>query len=88
MSVPVLNTFSVMGEGDQGLAEKYLHDGVHFTADGNRALFRAVQDVIIQEFPELDPNTGAAGYIQAPYWRDVDPINPVESVLRDIKNGS
>lgn len=84
VSVPVVNAFRVMGAGDQLLADKYLHDGVHFTADGNRALFIAVQEVIIQEFPELDPNTGAAGYMQAPYFGDVDPTNHVASVLRGI----
>lgn len=84
LSVPVVNTYSAMGSGDQQLADKYLHDGVHFTADGNRALFSAVQSAIIQEFPELDPDAGAAGLMQAPYWGDVNAADPVQSVLRDL----
>lgn len=84
LSVPVVDAFEAMGSGDQRLAERYLHDGVHFTAEGNRALFDTVKAVIVRVFPQLDPSSGAAIPMQAPYWGDLDPDNPTESVLRDL----
>lgn len=73
-----------MGSGDQNLADMYLHDGVHFTSEGNVALFEAIQKEILLSFPELNPEYGGDEAMQAPHWANVDPINYRESVLRDI----
>lgn len=84
VSVPVVNAFAALGSGDQVLADKYLEDGVHFTAEGNRLLFKVVQEAIIREFPELDPASERAAPRQGPHWSEVDPMNPRESVLRGL----
>lgn len=83
-SLAVVNAYEVLGSGNEALADRHLHDGVHFTLDGNRALFKAVQEAIVTNFAELDPASNTAIGIQGPHWADVDPMNPRESVLRDL----
>ena len=80
----VVDIYTIMGAGDPSLADKYLHDGVHFTSEGNRELFEAVQGEIRRSFPELDPASGGDATMQAPHWSLVDPAKPLDSVLRGI----
>lgn len=80
----MVDAYTVLGGGDPKLADVYLHDGVHFTSEGNRALFEAVQAEIMRSFPELDPAYGGDAGMQAPHWSNVDPANPVDSVLQSL----
>lgn len=84
LSVKVIDTYTIMGAGDPRLADIYLHDGVHFTSEGNRMLFEAIQGEVKRSFPELDPAIGGDAGMQAPHWSLVDPAKPSESVLRGL----
>lgn len=85
VSVKVLNVYQLMGSGDQTLADGYLHDGVHFTAAGNRKLFEGIKSEILGSFPELDPELeGGEASMQCPHFSEVDPTNPRESVLKNL----
>lgn len=85
IGVKVVDAYQLMGSGDQTLADGYLHDGVHFTAEGNRKLFEGVKSEILLSFPELDPELGGGGAsMQCPHFSEVDPNNPAESVLKGL----
>lgn len=84
VSVPSVDLFEAMGSGDVMLAGKYLHDGVHFTSEGNRVLAREVRKVIEEHVPELDPSSPKAVAMQGPHWSNIDRVNPHESVRRDL----
>ncbi|CAM9109725.1 unnamed protein product [Pylaiella littoralis] len=81
----VVNAYRLMGSGDQSLADGYLHDGVHFTTEGNRKLFEGIKAEILLSFPELDPDLeGGEAIMQGPHFSEVDPNNPSESVLKGL----
>eukprot|EP00903_Cladosiphon_okamuranus_P008868 g8490.t1 len=85
IGVKVVNAYQLMGSGDQALADGYLHDGVHFTAAGNRKLFEGVKTEILRSFPELDPELeGGEATMQCPHFSEIDPTDPTESVLKDL----
>ncbi|CAM9421744.1 unnamed protein product [Scytosiphon promiscuus] len=81
----VVDAYKLLGSGSQTAADGYLHDGVHFTSEGNRRLFEGLKAEILSSYPELDPNneSGEAS-MQAPHFSEVDPTNLVESVLRGM----
>ncbi|CAM9646426.1 unnamed protein product [Ectocarpus fasciculatus] len=83
----VVDAYRLMGSGAQDAADGYLHDGVHFTSEGNRKLFEGVKAEILASFPELVPDTEEEGGVvsmQCPHFSEVDPTNPRDSVLRDL----
>lgn len=81
----VVDTYRLMGSGDQTLADGYLHDGVHFTAEGNRKLFEGIRSEILLSYPELNPALeGGEASMQCPHFSEIDPINPRESVLQGL----
>ncbi|CAN0276179.1 unnamed protein product [Ectocarpus sp. 6 AP-2014] len=83
----VVDAYRLMGSGAEDAADEYLHDGVHFTAEGNRRLFEGVKAEIRASFPELVPDTEEEGGVvsmQAPHFSEVDPTNPRDSVLRGL----
>lgn len=81
----VVDAYRLLGSGDESLADGYLHDGVHFTAEGNRRLFEGIQAEILRSYPELDPKReGGEATMQCPHYSEVDPANPGKSVLRGI----
>lgn len=85
IGVKVVDAYRLMGSGDQTLADGYLHDGVHFTAEGNRKLFEGIKSEILLSYPELDPELeGGEAQMQCPHFSEVDPTNPTESVLKGL----
>lgn len=85
IGVEVVDAYRLMGSGDETLADKYLHDGVHFTAEGNRKLFEGVKSEILASYPELNPELeGGEASMQCPHFSLVDPANPRESVLKGL----
>lgn len=79
----VVDAYRLMGSGDQTLADGYLHDGIHFTAEGNRKLFEGIKSEVLLSYPELNPELeGGEASMQCPHFSEVDPANPRESVLR------
>ncbi|WVQ83514.1 hypothetical protein IAT38_005655 [Cryptococcus sp. DSM 104549] len=56
------------GEGDDQLAP-YFYDGLHLTSEGYAVLFKSISALILQEFPELNPETMS---MRMPHWAEVD----------------
>ncbi|KAG5189159.1 SGNH hydrolase-type esterase domain-containing protein [Tribonema minus] len=81
MGVPAVDLHTALGSGDQELADKYLHDGLHLSAEGNAVLFTELQRTILAAYPHLDPDTMK---MQAPWHGHVDEDSPEESILRDL----
>eukprot|EP00611_Tribonema_gayanum_P026223 TRINITY_DN6178_c0_g1_i1.p1 TRINITY_DN6178_c0_g1~~TRINITY_DN6178_c0_g1_i1.p1 ORF type:complete len:281 (-),score=98.44 TRINITY_DN6178_c0_g1_i1:605-1447(-) len=81
MGVPAVDLHTALGGGDQELADKYLHDGLHLSAEGNAVLFKELQRTILAAYPHLDPETMK---MQAPWHGHVDEDSPEESILRDL----
>ena len=76
-----MDAFAATGSGDVAFADKCFRDGLHFTSEGNRAVFEAIQKEILLSFPELDPEHVDK---QAPHHADVDPDNYRDSVLGSL----
>lgn len=73
-AVPVLhlNLYDVMASGGQDYS-RYLSDGLHLSADGNRLLFDTLVSRITAACPAILPD---ALPLDLPIWRDVDPAAP------------
>ncbi|CAM9121976.1 unnamed protein product [Discosporangium mesarthrocarpum] len=79
--VPIVNSFALLGSGDEVLAAEYLHDGVHFTSEGNVAVFEAVKSVVERDFPEMSPEKA---HMQGPHHLEIDPADPRGSFLKQL----
>ncbi|WVQ77818.1 hypothetical protein IAR50_007508 [Cryptococcus sp. DSM 104548] len=70
------------GEGDEEL-DPYLYDGVHLTPPAYAILFEEVKKVIVNKFPELNPETMP---MRMPHWASIDPENP-RAAFEKVKKG-
>ncbi|WWC68934.1 uncharacterized protein I206_102870 [Kwoniella pini CBS 10737] len=85
--VPIVDIWTAIvdvagGEGDDQLAP-YFYDGLHLTSEGYAVLFKALSALIIDRYPELDPEQIP---MRMPHWADVDLGNPREA-FNKVKQG-
>ncbi|WWD08584.1 hypothetical protein V865_006696 [Kwoniella europaea PYCC6329] len=70
------------GEDADQLAP-YFYDGLHLTSEGYAILFKALSDLVVSKFAELNPETMP---MRMPHWADVDLANPREA-FEKVKKG-
>ncbi|KAL7423271.1 hypothetical protein Q5752_002571 [Cryptotrichosporon argae] len=75
--VPTVDLWSTIvdaagGQDDAQLAP-YFYDGLHLTAAGYKLLFDKITSLIVETWPELDPETMA---MAMPHFSNIDPANP------------
>jgi isoamyl acetate esterase len=63
---------------------KFLRDGLHLTALGNRLLYEEFKSKVVKTWPELNPET--MGFV-LPYWADEGAWKHLEGQQRDAVEG-
>jgi len=74
MSVATLDLWTALGgEWEDDERAPFFTDGLHFTKQGNHAVFREVSGIIASSFKHWNPSTMRR---QMPLWNDVDAVEP------------